>query len=108
MVTVADGTLLDREAAASHNITVRATSTDGSSNTAVMTININDVDEFDVGAITDSDDAANAVDENVAVGTAVRDHRPMLPTPMPPTTRSPTPCRTTTVAGSRLIATREW
>ena len=31
VVTVADGTLLDREAAASHNITVRATSSDGSS-----------------------------------------------------------------------------
>ena len=34
VVTVADGTLLDREAAASHNITVRATSSDGSFNTA--------------------------------------------------------------------------
>ena len=55
MVTVADGTLLDREAAASHDITVRATSSDGSFNTAVMTINLNDVDEFDVGAVTDSD-----------------------------------------------------
>ena len=31
IVTVADGTLLDREVAASHNITVRATSSDGSS-----------------------------------------------------------------------------
>ncbi len=55
VVTVADGTLLDREAAASHNITVRAASSDGSSNTQVMTINLNDVDEFDVGSITDSD-----------------------------------------------------
>ncbi len=55
VVTVADGTLLDREAAASHNITVRAASSDGSSNTQVMTINLNDVDEFDVGPITDSD-----------------------------------------------------
>ena len=34
VVTVADGTLLDREAAASHNITVRATSSDGSFDTA--------------------------------------------------------------------------
>ena len=55
VVTVADGTLLDRELAASHNITVRATSSDGSFGTAVMTINVNDVDEFDVGAVTDSD-----------------------------------------------------
>ena len=36
-----------------------------------MTINVNDVDEFDVGAVTDSDAAANAVDENAAIGTAV-------------------------------------
>ena len=71
VVTVADGTLLDREAAASHNITVRAASSDGSSNTQVITINVNDVDEFDVGAISDSDAAANAVDENAANGTAV-------------------------------------
>ena len=48
VVTVDNGTLLDREAAASHNITVRATSSDGSFDTAVMTINVNDVDEFDV------------------------------------------------------------
>ncbi len=71
MVTVADGTLLDREAAASHNITVRATSSDGSFNTAGMTINLNDVDEFDVGVVTDSDAATNAVDENAANGTVV-------------------------------------
>ena len=60
VVTVANGTLLNREAAASHNITVRAASSDGSSNTQVMTINVNDVDEFDVGTITDSDVATNA------------------------------------------------
>ena len=35
-----------------------------------MTININDVDEFDVDhAVTDSDAAVNAVDENSATGT---------------------------------------
>ncbi len=71
VVTVADGTLLDREAAASHDITVRATSSDGSFNTQLMTININDVDEFDVGAVTDSDGTANAVDENAIAGTVV-------------------------------------
>ena len=36
-----------------------------------MAININDVDEFDVGAVTDSDVAVNAVDENAAIGTVV-------------------------------------
>ena len=71
VVTVADGTLLDREAAASHNITVRATSSDGSFNTAGMTINVNDVDEFDVGAVSDTDGTINAVNENAVVGTAV-------------------------------------
>ncbi len=55
VVTVDNGTLLNRESAASHNITVRATSSDGSFNTAAMTINVNDVDEFNVGSVTDSD-----------------------------------------------------
>ena len=50
---------------------VRATSSDGSFNMAVMTINLNDVDEFDVAAVSDSDAAANAVDENAANGTVV-------------------------------------
>ncbi|MEM8671871.1 MAG: DUF4347 domain-containing protein, partial [Planctomycetota bacterium] len=71
VVTVADGTLLDREAAASHDITVRATSSDGSFSTATMTIALNDVDEFDVGTVTDSDATTNAVDENAANGTVV-------------------------------------
>ncbi|WP_419194997.1 cadherin domain-containing protein, partial [Novipirellula herctigrandis] len=71
VVTVADGTLLDRETAASHDITVRATSSDGSFDTAVMTINVNDVDEFDVGTITDNDAAGNSVNENAANGTTV-------------------------------------
>ncbi|MHB8973083.1 MAG: cadherin domain-containing protein, partial [Pirellulaceae bacterium] len=71
IVTVADGTLLNREAAASHDITVRATSADGSSSTQTFTINVNDVDEFDVGAVTDVNAAANTVAENASVGTAV-------------------------------------
>ncbi len=71
VVTVADGTLLDREAAASHNITVRASSSDGSSNTQVMTINLNDVDEFNVGSIADGNGASDTVAENAIIGTAV-------------------------------------
>ncbi len=63
---------IDREAdGASRNITVRATSSDGSFTDQVFTITINDVDEFDVGAVTDSDATANAVDENAANGTLV-------------------------------------
>ena len=69
VVTVAGG--IDREAAGTYNITVRATSTDTSTTTRVFTITIGDVDEFDVGAVTDVDATANAVDENAAFGTAV-------------------------------------
>ena len=71
VVTVANGTLLDRELAASHNITVRATSTDGSFNTAVMTINVNDVDEFDVGPVVDLDGSPNVVNVGAAAGSVV-------------------------------------
>ncbi len=71
VVTVANGTLLDRETAASYDITIRATSADGSSTTRSFTIGINDQDEFDVSAISDTDAAADAVLENAANGTAV-------------------------------------
>ncbi|MCA9066241.1 MAG: DUF2341 domain-containing protein, partial [Planctomycetaceae bacterium] len=71
VVTVANGLLLDREAAASHTITVRATSADGSTSDTAFTINVNDVDEFDVSAPADSDATANAVNENAANGTTV-------------------------------------
>ena len=47
VVTVAGA--IDREAAASHNITVRATSTDSRPITSTLTIAIDDVDEFNVG-----------------------------------------------------------
>ena len=51
-----------------YNITVRATSTDTSTTTRVFTITIGDVDEFDVGAVSDADATANAVDENAVGG----------------------------------------
>ena len=53
VVTVAGG--IDREAAASYDITVRATSSDTSTTTRTFTIAIGDVDEFDVGAVSDTD-----------------------------------------------------
>ena len=71
MVTVANGTLLDREAAASHTVTVRATSSDGSFSTQTFTVNVNDVDEFDAGPVSDTNAAANTVNENAANGTRV-------------------------------------
>ena len=72
-VTVAGN--LDYETATSHTITVRATSTDGSSSTADMAINVADVTSGDtdnaVGAVSDSDASANQVSENAAVGDSV-------------------------------------
>ncbi len=62
---------IDREAGATRSITVRATSDDGSTVTQSYTIAIHDLDEFDITPISDSDLAADAVDENAAVGTAV-------------------------------------
>ncbi|MFM5192214.1 beta strand repeat-containing protein, partial [Aeromonas media] len=70
VVTVAAA--IDREAlGASVNIEVTATSADGSSQAQTFTIAINDVDEFDVTTPTDTNAAANAVDENIAIGSLV-------------------------------------
>jgi len=56
---------------ASRNITVQASSTDGSTASQSFTITINDLDEFDVTVPTDVDVTPNNVDENVAIGTTV-------------------------------------
>ncbi|WP_280151455.1 cadherin domain-containing protein [Piscinibacter sp. XHJ-5] len=69
VVTVAGA--IDREVDASLNITVRATSEDGSTADQAFTIAVGDVDEFDVSAPADTNAAANAVNENAAVGTVV-------------------------------------
>ena len=69
MVTVASG--LDFETNEDHTIEVTATSSDGSTSTETFTIDVNDVDEFDVSAITDTDGTANSVAENSTIGTSV-------------------------------------
>ncbi|HBJ36396.1 MAG TPA: hypothetical protein DDZ51_16940 [Planctomycetaceae bacterium] len=69
VVTVAG--IIDREDAASYNITIRATSTDTSFNTQVFTIAIGDINEFEVTIPTDTDIVANEVHENAANGTTV-------------------------------------
>ncbi len=70
VVTIAGS--IDRESDGPvRTITVRATSTDGSYSEQNFNININDVDEFDVGAIADANATTNAVNENAAVGTTV-------------------------------------
>ena len=62
---------LDYESNTSHSVTVLATSTDGSSSNQAFTINITDVNEFAVGAVTDSNAAANTVAEDATSGTTV-------------------------------------
>ncbi|NVK10430.1 MAG: cadherin-like domain-containing protein, partial [Gammaproteobacteria bacterium] len=63
---------LDAETDASHSFRVVAESTDGSTSTsAVMTVNVTDVDDFDITVATDTDATANAIDENAAAGTLV-------------------------------------
>ncbi len=44
---------------------------DGSFTDQAYTIAINDVDEFDVGSVSDTDATTNAVSENAAIGTTV-------------------------------------
>ncbi|MGZ0164926.1 MAG: tandem-95 repeat protein, partial [Planctomycetales bacterium] len=69
LVTVAGA--IDREAGATRTITVRATSDDASFSTKDFTIAINDLDEFDISAISDADATLDNVDENATVGTTV-------------------------------------
>ncbi|MEF8761583.1 MAG: cadherin domain-containing protein [Candidatus Accumulibacter sp. UW25] len=56
---------------ASVNIEVTATSADGSTSVQSYSITINDQDEFDVSAITDTNAASEAVAENASTGTVV-------------------------------------
>jgi hypothetical protein len=69
VVTVADGTLLNFETATSHNITVQASSTGGTS-TQGFTIAVSNVNE-PPGTITDTNGGTNTIPENSANGTAV-------------------------------------
>jgi hypothetical protein len=71
VVTVADGTFLDREAHASWTITVLATSQDGSISVKDFTIELVDVNEFKVGPVFDLDPAPTSVVENAPAGTPV-------------------------------------
>ena len=70
-VTVNDPSQLNFENAQSMQIEVMATSEDGSTSTQTFDIAINDADEFDVSAVTDTDTATNEVSESATVGTSV-------------------------------------
>ncbi|GKS68322.1 hypothetical protein W03_03260 [Nitrosomonas sp. PY1] len=66
-ITVANTTLLDYEAATSHNITVRTTDSSGLAYDKTFTINLTDSNE----APTDLSLTGNAVTENAANGTSI-------------------------------------
>ncbi|XZE45558.1 cadherin domain-containing protein [Pirellulaceae bacterium SH467] len=70
-ITVADGSLLNRESVAFHSITVRVTDASGASFDKSFQISINDLDEFDISAVSDTNAIANSVAENAANGTLV-------------------------------------
>ena len=85
VVTVAADASIDYETATSHNIEVKATSSDGTTSTKAFGIEVLDEDEStddgdgddngdatnSIGAISDIDNSSNKVDENASVGTAV-------------------------------------
>src|SRR6185295_15565172 len=70
VITVADGTLLDAESATSHDVTVLATSSDGSTQSATYAIAVTNVADNPV-VLVDSNAAVNTVAENAANGTVV-------------------------------------
>ena len=79
VVTVAAGASIDYETATSHNIEVKATSSDGTTSTKAFGIAVLDEDEStgggdatnSIGAISDVDNSSNKVDENASAGTVV-------------------------------------
>ncbi len=71
ILTVANSTLLNYEANTSHSITVRVTDAAGAYYDEVFSIGVNDVDEFDVGSVTDTNATTNSVNENASIGTLV-------------------------------------
>ena len=66
-ITVADGSLLNYEAATSHNVTVRVTDVGGLTYDEMFTINVTDVNETP----TDLSLSANTITENAATGTII-------------------------------------
>ena len=71
MVTVADPSAIDYETATSLTIEVTATSDDGSTSAQTYNIAVNDADEFDVTAVSDTDAATDEVAEDALAGATV-------------------------------------
>ncbi|MET1415578.1 cadherin domain-containing protein [Roseibium sp. HPY-6] len=71
IVSVASGAVFDAETEQSIDVEVTAQSTDGSTSTQTFTINVADVNETAVSAVSDTDSAANQISEDATAGTAV-------------------------------------
>ncbi|MFO0923544.1 MAG: cadherin domain-containing protein [Pirellulales bacterium] len=71
ILTVANSSLLNYESNTSHSITVRVTDAAGTTYDEIFVIQVTDADEFDVGTVTDTNAASNAINENVSIGTTV-------------------------------------
>jgi VCBS repeat-containing protein len=71
LITVANGSLLDREIDSTHTITVRVTDASGFMFDKIYEVQVLDVDEFDVGLVADTNPTINGVFENAVAGTLV-------------------------------------
>ncbi|MGS4886538.1 cadherin domain-containing protein [Roseibium sp. MB-4] len=71
VLTVKDGAVIDREETPFIDVTVRATSTDGTTSQETFRVDVGDENEFAIGPVTDVDDDTNFVEENSDGGTVV-------------------------------------
>ncbi|MBL8829429.1 MAG: cadherin domain-containing protein, partial [Planctomycetaceae bacterium] len=70
-ITVANAAALNYESIPSYTLTIRVQDAAGAFDTATVTVNLTDVNEFAVGPVTDNNVATNQVNENAANGTTV-------------------------------------
>ncbi|MFK8035773.1 MAG: cadherin domain-containing protein [Hyphomicrobiales bacterium] len=63
--------LIDAERADNYKVQITATSSDGSKATKVATIQINDINEFNLGEISDRNNSPNVIAETAQIGSAV-------------------------------------
>ncbi|WP_353621251.1 cadherin domain-containing protein [Labrenzia sp. R4_1] len=68
VISVAPGADIDRETTPSIDVTVKATSTDGTSTTKTFTVEVGDEDEFDIGPVSDVDTSDNTISETADGG----------------------------------------
>lgn len=71
LITVKNGAVIDREETPFIDVTVKATSTDGSTSSQTFRIRVGDENESPIGPVDDSDTSTNFVMENADAGTVV-------------------------------------